>query len=1427
MKLKKEVNLYRLILSLVIFIFYIPFFKQGMIVFSDIAVGTDTQRYLEEILGLWNNRFNTTTLLNLPRLFIVLPSYLLSLVAGAEWLTKSFVILMTLIAGFSQFHFTEKILTRYVHLKPEKTIVYICSLFAGIFYALNPWFILRIQHTYLLCGYSLFPLIIHYYLKIFNKKYANNESSYKNYILFATLLSIGSAAIHYFFFCIISLSILIFSGLAKKLKTGSKSAIHLFFVELKKSFWMGFASLFSCFYWLGPYLYATATGKMTKQANINVEDTLMMFSKESSLWNVVSQKSYWWPMFPKDQFWGYNNLGWVFLLILIGTGVTKYFKKNDLIKLFSMISFLVIILATGTYYSQLAPIHEFLVFKIPVIGNIFRDPNKIIGILVFFYATFISLGAAYILKFRISVLRYFISIGFVVSMIMVLQPFYRNFLLNFYLPVDVPQEVTNINNNLNHDMGKALYLPQAEDRVNKSTKIASTVWNQNNLDRTVGKSIGDVYVYASRKNTTFQYEGNHPTIGYQYSYLQSLIDEGKTLNAHKIPNSFFANQMVYQTGYTSYAETEQFNLDLIGAQNHLEPKTSTDYLSIYDTPEPPRVADINHQLIATPGGIDKQILYSHIKSPSLYKNNIIYTAQAENSPDNIFGLDLLFDYKKFDDLWLSFVEDKFRLRPYSHINRALPFLGWAKTSIYKSEWSWFIKSLNIEHRDFSIGRNGGVIATFADSRLKVKSYDLKSIQGEFYTDLDELTQKENLFLYNEDKFIKLQIHPRVNEEGALVLGTISPGKPTKIWQVAKTRNIKVKGANPYSILVGLSGKNASSVHIKIHFFDNDRNEIGVTYLSRPDKRDNFDTTRFKTFFVSPRHAKEMSVSILSSRSPDRRIYWWVHQFDIDDLSEHNESNFVEFSHRVEKNTTYQVYSKVFKSPKGGSIKYKIGNSSVQSVDTTNEQKGVFQWVHLGKYLFNKREVNIKIENYSGFNALGDIIFLPEQEALRIKKRVLTKVKDSQRNTTFEAELDFNNTKPLQSYRNYPHLSGGRGIYIDKKVIRTDFDTDRDRQLKFTARGFNLNFKNLQGEIIDKKTNQVITRLTPEKVTALPSDPIYFVEKEEGIMIEELQALEYTVPLRDMTFKATSLPAGEYTLTLKNINPLPTMANTQSVRKLYTAIKPFDYKEDKVVREKECCQCQTVDPLVPESDAIEKRWTVYSKNTCQWHILQSRIIDIIPDNEYYVEYEFKNYNNIKPHQKIIFLDDNKNEIGKKYIAQNQLYQDGTWIYKNDLVAPPKGATKMMLLFMFKGVYLETSKTAVKNLRIINQTKLPLIDYVQMDEQNSEEKTTNKTIVTSLSEKNLMKKVIPLPSKLSNNASLTLNQPLHRVWSLKNHTDKNFVTNGVFHSTPIPAGAKSMSFHIPFAPFYWAGIVIHILFLLFSLFFTVFKKSPIKE
>ncbi|MBE0343525.1 hypothetical protein E4V51_25050, partial [Paenibacillus sp. 28ISP30-2] len=137
-------------------VYLAPIYGPGQIVFSDIAFGATSHRYLEEIMGVWNERWSTSTMFNAPRILYILPFYGLSLLFGESGpvLLKSFITGLLFVSAFSMYAFAKRLVSVYYSPSFTKTRIF-AIMIGALFYALNPWVIFRIQHIYLLCGYSL------------------------------------------------------------------------------------------------------------------------------------------------------------------------------------------------------------------------------------------------------------------------------------------------------------------------------------------------------------------------------------------------------------------------------------------------------------------------------------------------------------------------------------------------------------------------------------------------------------------------------------------------------------------------------------------------------------------------------------------------------------------------------------------------------------------------------------------------------------------------------------------------------------------------------------------------------------------------------------------------------------------------------------------------------------------------------------------------------------------------------------------------------------------------------------------------------------------------------------------------------------------------------------------------------------------------
>lgn len=146
------------------------------------------------------------------------------------------------------------------------------------------------------------------------------------------------------------------------------------------------------FYWLSLYFGSILMDAQVSQNNINVVDTLSLFSRNSSLVNVLYFISYWWPMFPLERLPLSFYVGGGVLLALIALSMLTASRRFSIILMFTLLTMVFALVATGVKIPLFAKAFVLLVTKTPIVGTMFRDPNKIVGLLAVNFSVLLSFG---------------------------------------------------------------------------------------------------------------------------------------------------------------------------------------------------------------------------------------------------------------------------------------------------------------------------------------------------------------------------------------------------------------------------------------------------------------------------------------------------------------------------------------------------------------------------------------------------------------------------------------------------------------------------------------------------------------------------------------------------------------------------------------------------------------------------------------------------------------------------------------------------------------------------------------------------------------------------------------------------------------------------------------------------------------------------
>lgn len=1401
-KIKDTLFLYRYdifslsIMTVLIVLILNPIFTSGHIVFSDLDFGFSSKGYLGEIFGIWNERWSTSTLLNLARLIYILPSYLISALfnySGPIFI-KSFIFILIFNSAFSMYILSKRLIS--VYFSKEYDFFKIFALLSGsLFYALNPWVIIRIQHIYLLCGYSLFPLVLTFFFNAFDPKFqkqiipnykVDSTKLYKRNILdlflLSLILTISSGAIHYFFYGAIFLTTLGLLVLIKTLiqnKTKKKIIIICF---LKKLLMFSLFFILMSSYWLSSYIGSILLKAQASQHNINVIDTLSLFSRYSSIKNVLYLISYWWPMFnisnlPLSFYLG----GGIILAFIFYTVIFKAYKHNILL-FFLLLSIIFLIVATGVSLNFFAPIFEIIVTKTPVIGAIFRDPNKLVGLMAIGFSIFLTFGVeSFYSKLNNTIyhnlIKFLTLCVVIISFIFYLLPFYNHFINGFYKPVPIPNEYLDIQSYLTDKEdfnSKVLYLPIADNMTRSNTGVATPTWNINGDKDGIEKATGDIAIYSSSKNTIFHHEGNIPSISYYINFLQYLMDKGYSSNIGKLISAFGVNELAYHNEYLDKEERQSFNEKILGIQKDLVKTYSNDIFTLYDVLDKVPYLYSVPSKIYTPNGFSKMESFSNIPSFNFNDFGVIFSTLEGNNFIDKTNVGDYIETNSFNDLFLSSLPKDNYLKPFDSINDGNAFLKWSKTYLSNNDWLWYLSSQDIQNFPFDFDFGAGVALTFATSKLNLLPYEVNKAKGKLLFDFDSLLRTEKFFKPDNPQFFNVGANPKSNTNNIPTLvGEIVRGEPDNIWQVAKSGIIEAKADNPYKFNIVVSGRGTNKVHVKVRFFDKDMKELGVSYVVGPREEVNFDTVNFTGEYVSPANSKFMRMDILTLQRPEQKTYWWIHDINIFDMEEYKAPNTFSINKTYDRETISKLYIRTLISNKGGKLLLNVGGKDIY-VNTYDSQKNKFEWVDLGDVIFNKGDNIITIDNKSGFNAVNILALVPLSDIDKLSFPVKSAIKKGNLFSMLEGENDFSYKGNIQSSRSYPSLSLGRGISLQNGYMETTTEILKTDTYTFALKinGFNKNEGNIKLNIQNIETGEKI-------IKEISSNMFRDKGVKEGIAIDKDLNKDYFPQVfmklpeslnyyKTLVINDINLIKGNYKITLEFKSNVPTLSSFSDIHKFNPSEMVIpEFTKD--IFQEDCSDCQTVtfdmmrDRLIGDIFHID-----YDKTcSCDWYDYASKQIPVNVNDEYLFNIDIKSEGINKRHMKVVFLDKDLNLVDVTYIDDVEEYKKKEWNSYQQIFKAPINSKYMQIHLLARGSKEEGGYAELKNYSVISYKEMFLLDNLGIFEGNSYENFLNSTSTNNVtySRKDSMERDFKLDNKENKRVLLNYIESPNPLWEVK--------------------------------------------------------------
>ena len=1354
-KVRDNIYIYRydifsiIIMVLIILCMLAPIYKQGQIVFSDMAFGFTSERYMNEIFGAWNERWSTSTLLNVPRLAFIYPLYLLSKMFNysGPFFLKSFITVLILTSAISMYLFSKRIVSIYF-LKKFDFFKVFALITGAIFYAINPWVVIRIQHIYLLCGYSLIPLVLMFFFNAFDPKfqeqlipgyYIYSKNLYKRNVVDIFFLSIfftiSAGAIHYFFYDIIFMFIIGVLIVGKTIiKTGfqhKKRIISILINNIKKI--ILFASIFGCFsaYWLSAYLGSILLKAQASQHNINVVDTLSLFSRNSSIKNVIYFISYWWPMFDISNLPSSFYLGGAIIIIFVLYAMICKGYKYNIIAFFALCTVIFLIASTGVSLDFFSETFIFIVSKTPIIGSMFRDPNKFIVLMAVGFSVLLTFGIQnFMLKFQYKRYEYAIKIASILIVITAfcfyLMPFYNHFINGFYSPITIPKDYLDVQDHLKEKDkfdSKVLYIPTADNMIQNYNGVATPYWNKNNDVSGVEKATGDIQIYSSQKNTIFQHEGNSLSINYYMNFIQAMLDNGTSKNVGKLVSAFGVNELAYHNEYNGQEARQKFNLEILKNQTGLKKTYENGIFSLYNIEDNlPYLYNVPKKII-TPYGYSRLESYSNIPNFNFKDYGVIFSSLEDKSYIKDLNKEDYIEVNDYNDLLLSNLQKENYIYPFNVINDGDAFLKWSKTLVSNNDWKWYLSSQGLKNYPFDFDCNAGVALTYATSRLDVPANKIDTIKGKLIADFDSMLRTEKFFVPDNPKIFSVLANPQTDNNSVPVLyGEIMKGEPQNIWQVAKAGLIDAKENNPYKFNIVISGRGTNKMHVKVRFFDKQMNDLGINYVVSSHEDVNFDSVNFKGDYVSPSGSAYMRIELLSYQKPEQKNYWWIHDINIYDLGEYKKPNIFTMTKNVKTDQKAKVYMRTLVSAKGGDLEVKINDEAVK-INTKDNSITQFKWIDLGEYKFHSGDNEISVENKEGFNAVNLFACIPDEDFDKLSFPINSAINRSNIFAVLEAENDFNYSGNVQSERAYPKLSMGKGISSQSGVLERNIDIVKNSDYSFSLNinGDGKNNGKLKVMILDEQNNIVINKeiLTTDLVSN---------GDEKDIVIDKIplsdtfpQTIKYIDNIinhyNNFTIHNIFLKQGKYKIRILFDSNVPSTSTISDIHK-------FDPNEIKVPNNIEDVYDESNgDNSIISNDMMRDRidgntlhFDFDKTSSSNWYNYASKKISLVTDEEYLVNFDAISENIRKRHMKLEFLDENYKLIDVTYINDVDESEKNQWNNYQQVIQVPTEAKYMQFHILCLGNKAAQGFIEMKNYSIVKYKDLITFDNMIYFEGN---------------------------------------------------------------------------------------------------------------
>ncbi|WP_141396958.1 hypothetical protein [Ureibacillus xyleni] len=682
--------------------------------------------------------------------------------------------------------------------------------------------------------------------------------------------------------------------------------------------------------------------------------------------------------------WSFWVGGGVFLALIIYIISFRY-GWHFYIRLFTWLTIFITVLSLGVNTAIISDFNVFVVTKVPIIGHIFRDPNKLIGPMALFYSILIGFGVDRILfslrTFGFPRIIQMISIFILLTALyFYFKPFSEVFINHYYDTVRVPDEYEEVQKHY-LDEGKILWTPSMEHML-LPNGISSFEWNDINNNELI-KASSDFHLYSSKKPTIFQNENNHGMVRYVSSYIQHILDNGTAQHLGETISWMGFNEVGYHGDVFGHKERQDFNKKVIEEQHDLEKHYENDVFSLYKTgANDSNVHGVNKFVYSTKPLPNVSSLLDYKGDLNISSNDTgLFWAQLQKQQPPLNQNTLLVGDSYLDFL-IPFLAEKYSYYPFDFINTGNPYKGWGKTRVQEADWVWALKMNQLNNNwDYDYGK--GLIYTYAPFKLNIEPHKVSSYKGKAIITMDDVLN--GFFEPENEEVFRLTPFLQNNTSSTVLEGFVQTKDVNgKLWNVAKSKliNLEQKELSKFlRVRVKMSGVNAGSVHFKVRFFDKKSEEIQVGFVSSSNVLSEYNQSEFFNDFVIPMEAKYFRIDILSNQYEANPTYLWIHDFEISNLSNIGVQNEFILPIRKDKEDTYRVLVRMFHSKVGGTTTFSSGSNFTEI--NTKQENNKFVWTDLGEMPIENGK--LKIIPSDGLTAINAVVAIPSSEFEQVRE----------------------------------------------------------------------------------------------------------------------------------------------------------------------------------------------------------------------------------------------------------------------------------------------------------------------------------------------------------------------------------------------------------------------------------------------------------